>query len=99
MRCVSPRQLSECGQIGKLALDERPRHDFTVAGHDGAVSHLEQPAQRPGPVHRVRVFERGRAPLLDEVARKDRMHVRHYDHDVVVGVAAAEMVQLNLPPA
>ena len=46
---------------------------------------------RRRPVHRVAVAEPGRRPVLEQVARTQHVRVRDRDHDVVVGVAAAEV--------
>ncbi len=52
-----------------------------------------------GPVHRVAVAEVGRVAVLEQVAGAQDVRVGDRDHDVVVGVAAAEVGQPDLAPA
>ena len=54
---------------------------------------------RGRPVERVAVAEVGRRPVLEEVAGEQDAGVRDRQDDVVVGVAAAEVAQLDGAPA
>ena len=47
------------------------------------------------PVHREAVAEERRRVVLEEVAGEQHVGVRHEHDDVVVGVAAAEIAQLD----
>ena len=50
---------------------------------------------RLGPVERVAVAEERRRAVLEQVAGEQDVGVRDDDHDVVVGMAAAEVAQLD----
>jgi hypothetical protein len=70
-----------------------------VAGDDRAVDEIDQACRRGRPVERKAVAEVGRRAVLEQVAGEDDLRVRHRDDDVVVGVAPAQVPQLDHPAA
>ena len=94
------RERGDRTEIPKRLFDELapcvapvPRDDDGPLADEGQ----ERPRGRR-PVHRIPIAERGRGAVLEQVPGAQDVGVRDPDHDVVVGVAAAEVVEQDLAP-
>ena len=90
-----PRQLGDGPELGHLADDEPPIADGAVAGDDRPGRQLDEPLDRGRPVEREAVAEERRRIVLQEVAGEEDVCVGDPNDDVVVGVAAAEIGELD----
>ena len=84
----------------RRALDERAVGVIAVSRDDDRAI-ADEPEQRLGgrrPVHREPVAEPRRRAVLDEVTRAQDIGVGDRDHDVIVGVAAPEIREMDLAP-
>ena len=83
-----------------LLEDKRPVHRLAMPGHrDGRRLHQsDHRIQGAWPFFWDRIRAKGRRPRrLDQVAGKQQVGVGHNDDQVAIGVAAAEMSDLDPP--
>ena len=70
-----------------------------VPGHDDADDQLREARRGLRPVQRIAVAEAGNGAVLDQVPGERDRGVRDLDDDVVVGVPATEVAELDAPVA
>lgn len=90
----------EFGQQAPLRLDEASVDDITVPGnHNCGICGLQQGVECCRPVEGIGVTELRRCTFLDEVAGEHDAGIGDHHDKVVVGVAAAEVPELDAATA
>ena len=89
------RELGDRPELDHRADGERRSPTSPWPGTTAPVDELDQPLDRRRPFHRIAVAEVRRRAVLDEIAGEQHVGVRHEDHDVVVGVGATEIAELD----
>ena len=94
-----PSQNRQRGERQRLVLRESLAAMVAVAGHDDAVDERHEGSRGRRPVERVAVAEGGDRAVLDEIAGEHHAGTRDGEDDVVVGMAATQVAELDWPPA
>ncbi len=94
-----PTQPGERGQVRGLAVGEAPVAHAPVARDHRAIDERREAQCGGRPGDREGVAERRRRVVLEQVAGEEHRSVRYGNHHVVVGVAAAQEPQRELPVA
>ncbi len=94
-----PGQNRQPGKRQRLGLREGLAGVVAVAGHDDAVDERHEGSRGRRPVERVAVAKEGDCAVLDEVAGEEHARAGDGDDDVVVGVAATQVAELDRPLA
>jgi acylglycerol lipase len=93
------RELRDRSELGHRPHGKAAIADRSMARHDGAGHVFHQSLDGHRPVERVRIAEEGWGVSLDEVAGEQNVGVGNDHGDVVVGVTAAQVAQLDRPTA
>ena len=94
-----PSEVGDRPDLLERPLHERPIGHGAVARRDRRRVEAQDRLDRGRPVERIAVPEVRRGAVLQEVAGEQDASVRDRQDDVVVGVAAAEVPQLDHPAA
>ena len=94
-----PRQNRQPGESQRLGLREGAVAVVAVAGHDDAVDERHEGGRGRWPVERVAIAEGWDRTILDEIAGEHDAGTGDGDDDVVVGMAAPQIAELDRSPA